>query len=463
MPRSLHEAARTKKRPAREYVILSSVRLVLALALLVAAPAAAQDRACRGVDCSGHGQCFAERDVPLCLCDPGHSAMGLSCVRGAEELPLLSARRDPTAGERVVAIAQDQIGRARRDVGADLGRHPFALRRYLMEGEWWCGDFVSWVYEAAGVGFTSGAAGGWLIANNVALRAWFEQRGQWIGRGSAAFATYEPRPGDYVRFHTDLAGHAGIVHHVSDDTLYTIEGNVGARVEAGRYFHFRNNRLIDGFGSLALPNEAPVVGAGEDARVRWPGDIVLDGSATDDGPSARLLVEWTRTHGPGEHLCDDPSSARARCTVTEPGVHVFELRASDGEHTTVDTVRVEARQNRAPVVQARVIDRDPRQAIAIVEGTAEDDDELAVRWAHVSGPGRALFDDADAAETLVRFPAPGAYVLRFRADDGELEAEHDVLVEVPELSTWGCGAAPGSGTARWWILALALGRRSRRS
>ena len=32
--------------------------------LLLALPAAAQDRACRDVRCSGHGTCFPERGVP---------------------------------------------------------------------------------------------------------------------------------------------------------------------------------------------------------------------------------------------------------------------------------------------------------------------------------------------------------------------------------------------------------------
>jgi hypothetical protein len=37
---------------------------------------------------------------------------------------------------------------------------------------------------------------------------------------------------------------------VRGDTLFTVEGNVGKRVRLRRYENFRQNRVIDGFGSL---------------------------------------------------------------------------------------------------------------------------------------------------------------------------------------------------------------------
>jgi hypothetical protein len=70
------------------------------------------------------------------------------------------------------------------------------------------------------------------------------------------------------------------------------------------------------------------------------------------------------------------------------------------------------------------------------EGSARRPDGLTVRWFVFRGPADVLFDpafakpEAGSATTTARFPVPGEYVLRARADDGLLETYKDVSVRV---------------------------------
>ena len=54
----------------------------------------------------------------------------------------------------------------------------------------------------------------------------------------------------------------------------------------------------------------------------------------------------------------------------------------------------------------------------------------AVRWSKDSGPGAVAFGDAAVAATTARFSAPGDYVLRLTADDGQLSSSATVAVTV---------------------------------
>lgn len=218
-------------------------------------PSVADEGACRDVFCSGHGTCMTERDEPFCLCEDGYAASELSCVRAEDPDDLETRRRSPTAGGRIVYVATAESGRGPSFVGAGLTSEPGALSRYLRPREMWCSDFVSWVYRMAGVPFTGGYRGGWLLTNNFAIRRWFHRRGLWIDRDSSAWATFTPMPGDYIRMHTPSGnGHSAIVRYAMGDTLYTVEGNVGNRVQLRRYARFREQPRIDGFGFVTMPD-----------------------------------------------------------------------------------------------------------------------------------------------------------------------------------------------------------------
>ncbi len=215
---------------------------MLVLVWVVPASASAHADPCRGVVCSGHGECIAERFVPTCLCEEGYAADGIRCIRSA---PSTRVRSEALAGPRIVHFAVSEGGRSVQEVGLGAGE---PLSRYLAPHELWCSDFVSWVYHAAGVPFTGGYEGGWLLKNNVAIERWYMRNQRWVARTSDEWSGFTPQPGDYLRFRTSRYGHSGIVRFVAGETLYTVEGNVGGRVRLREYPRFRQHLRIEGFG-----------------------------------------------------------------------------------------------------------------------------------------------------------------------------------------------------------------------
>jgi len=72
-------------------------------------------------------------------------------------------------------------------------------------------------------------------------------------------------------------------------------------------------------------------------------------------------------------------------------------------------------------------------ATATLAGVVSDDGKplpatLTSNWSKLSGPGTVSFANAAAASTTATFSAPGIYVLRLRADDGQVRTFNDVTV-----------------------------------
>ncbi|WP_434031400.1 Ig-like domain-containing protein [[Pseudomonas] boreopolis] len=90
--------------------------------------------------------------------------------------------------------------------------------------------------------------------------------------------------------------------------------------------------------------------------------------------------------------------------------------------------------NRAPQVVAWQEDRASASGALRLSGRVGDDawpqGRLALHWSRLSGPrdGEAIFEDAGATDTFVRFTAAGDYVLRLTASDGALQSHADVRV-----------------------------------
>ncbi|MBX3276204.1 MAG: CHAP domain-containing protein [Sandaracinaceae bacterium] len=319
---------------------MRALSLALALGSVLPQAARADDR-CAGVTCSDRGECFEENGRPHCLCDAGFAALALACAPSDGEDAALRARRAPGAAARVVALAAHEVGRKRWRVGEDAVDDVGPLTDYLDPYEWWCGDFVAWIFARAGVPLTGGAAGGWLVPDNRAIAAWHAQRGLFVDRSHPDWDTFVPRPGDFVRFRTSRFGHAGIVERVDGDTLHLVEGNVSNAVLRGRYFHWRRDRRIEGFGRTALENTRPIVEAGPDREVLLGEPVVLSGHVEDDGPRAQLRARWA---GPPPARFEAPSSPVTQVRFDAPGAYELWLEADDGEHSTLDRVRVIVRE-----------------------------------------------------------------------------------------------------------------------
>lgn len=69
-----------------------------------------------------------------------------------------------------------------------------------------------------------------------------------------------------------------------------------------------------------------------------------------------------------------------------------------------------------------------------VRGAGRRDSKVTTTWSKQSGPGNVAFGSAASAETTATFSAPGDYVLKLTADDGQLRGEdtlHVIVVSPP--------------------------------
>jgi hypothetical protein len=183
----------------------------------------------------------------------------------AESVPSQSVVDDacsnPTigAGGSIIQIALAELAKGVREIpdGCDAGNPSVKgdcgpeVNKYTDSTlEYWCADFVSWVYKEAGTPFTGGSSGGWRIAAVSGVESWFKKNGTWTPNGK----NVDPQPGDVITY--DFS-HVGIVEKVEGETLSVISGNTGIDGSnngkgVGRDTHenFRSHSQIVGFGSL---------------------------------------------------------------------------------------------------------------------------------------------------------------------------------------------------------------------
>jgi len=145
------------------------------------------------------------------------------------------------SGNAIVAIAQQQIGL--REIPDDCNCGP-DIQKFLgsSPGEFWCADFVSWVYLQAGHPFTGGQDGGWRLAGVAGLRQWLGDNGiyHFPGDGDA------PQTGDVIIFSGDE--HTGLVESFDGSTINTIEGNTSNKV--GRRSYGLSDPTVVGWGRM---------------------------------------------------------------------------------------------------------------------------------------------------------------------------------------------------------------------
>ena len=120
--------------------------------------------------------------------------------------------RAKTVQQKIVSIARAEIGRGEttaNNCGEDI-------RKYLRgkENLSWCGGFVSWVLEQAGVG----------ELHSLSAKAIYSQ--------ARMKGLFDPKPGDLIVFwrnsKDDWQGHIGIVSKVGETKIWVIEGNKGS-------------------------------------------------------------------------------------------------------------------------------------------------------------------------------------------------------------------------------------------
>ncbi|MES2568426.1 MAG: Ig-like domain-containing protein, partial [Verrucomicrobiota bacterium] len=117
------------------------------------------------------------------------------------------------------------------------------------------------------------------------------------------------------------------------------------------------------------------------------------------------------------------------------GVHSLTALATNSLNASATSAPVSITVNSAPQVSAGPDQDVILPAAATLSGTVNDDGlpegtPLSLTWSRVSGPGAVTFGSSNAAVSTAAFSAPGVYLLRLTAGDGELSASDDIAVTV---------------------------------
>ncbi len=179
--------------------------------------------------------------------------------------------------------------------------------------------------------------------------------------------------------------------------------------------------------------------------------------------SASLAFRVGDTNQSGSVVAGDISSLKARAGHSAgSGNFPFDLNAS-GFVTAADIAAVKARAassgsvalppgNAAPLVNAGSGQTITLPGNVTLAGSASDDGlpnppaALTLQWSVVSGPPGVNFGSATAASTSASFAAPGVYLLRLSANDGQRTGSAEVSVTVnPDPAPAISGTVPAAG------------------
>jgi hypothetical protein len=131
-----------------------------------------------------------------------------------------------SVGERIVAIAESQLGQTEQPPGSNESP---AIAEYrsatagAIPGAPWCAYFASWVARQAGEPIGEGGQGAGAVSE---VWSWAQSSGRAIPNGPGVV----PKPGDLIVFGDE---HVGIVRDVlPNGQIQTIEGNYENKVAA---------------------------------------------------------------------------------------------------------------------------------------------------------------------------------------------------------------------------------------
>ncbi|MFW6153760.1 MAG: PKD domain-containing protein [Planctomycetota bacterium] len=257
---------------------------------------------------------------------------------------------------------------------------------------------------------------------------------------------------DMTQIELQMAYQGGI--HVASDDLGrdTLDGWAASNFAIGKIY-FTDRRY-----GHALYNQDGSIGGGINAlychELRFGGDA--DESANLDLQGINVYVRDQVTWGDG--TVTDTEGQLTVATAFDPYDKTTALWDDD---TPQGEAYIGVPPNLAPTADAgddlAIVLGGP----AVLDGTVTDDGmpdppgTLTVTWSQQSGPGTAVFDDANAVDTTATFDLEGTYVLHLEADDSQLTATDTVTVTVdtPSATAWDwTGAGDGvtwSDPANW--------------
>ena len=147
----------------------------------------------------------------------------------------------------------------------------------------------------------------------------------------------------------------------------------------------------------------------------------------------RALTFTVAGSHPSKSAYETDAAGQARLCYTGGNVGTDNIEAAvDGDSATATIIWTPP--NTAPTVQAGPDQTMTMPAPVALSGTATDDglpsNTLTVTWSKISGPGAVSFTQPNHVSSGALFDAPGVYVLRLSADDGELSSNDELQVTV---------------------------------
>jgi hypothetical protein len=151
-------------------------------------------------------------------------AVGMPAVAGAA--PMAGVPLSGTVGQRMVQLAQAEVGQAEQPPGSNDSPR-IAEYRTATAGSGvgpWCAYFTSWVAKQAGAPVGEAGQGFGAVAS---VADWGQRTGRFLPAGSV------PQPGDLIIWG---GSHIGLVESVgADGSIHTIEGNSSDQVSRRTY------------------------------------------------------------------------------------------------------------------------------------------------------------------------------------------------------------------------------------
>ncbi|WP_041584612.1 Ig-like domain-containing protein [Syntrophus aciditrophicus] len=161
-------------------------------------------------------------------------------------------------------------------------------------------------------------------------------------------------------------------------------------------------------------NLAPVVNAGADQTITFPGSAALAGTASDDGlpsPPATLTYSWSKVSGPGTVTFGSASSLATTASFSAAGTYTLRLTVSDSALSSSDDIVVTVNDSGGT---------EPQSFSVRVSAGSDDAEEFTASngWIYLTGNDLELIHDSEDQIVGMRFnsiPVPaGATILDAR-------------------------------------------------
>ncbi len=186
--------------------------------------------------------------------------------------------------------------------------------------------------------------------------------------------------------------------------------------------------------AAAVPNQAPVVEAGNNIAITLPtSDAVLSGSATDaDGTIASY--SWTKISGPAQFNIVSASNAQTTVNNLVEGVYQFQLQATDddggtGTDIVVVTVNPKPANQLPEAIAGNSISITLPNSTASLNGSGTDADGTITgyAWTKISGPAQFTITDPASAQTTVTGLEEGVYEFELEVTDNDGGTATDIV------------------------------------